>query len=300
MSHRPVEVDELELTVADVAENVRKLKAKLPQLEDLSDSRAPRARFIPADTLQVMGEQYLKDRKARLAAMAAGHSGFVSASAAPGNLAAWSLEAEIALTLHHLVFRILRHHARASYVLDIRTERRGTERRRVVYRHNPATEDPKLVDVHLAPAAAAGIDVVLGPPPGDRADSYQVAGYLYELLWTVDSIGLVRATASEINHLLTTVTYFLEGEDRRAFGECPFCDQPSLVLYEESQVVRCERSRGRDGKRPPCRCAYAQCPCHLDPDFVHHWSMQRPPQARDSFQTLENQLTAARRIKETR
>lgn len=296
----PAEFSDLELLAADVAENVRRLKLKLPALEDMSDSRRPSRTFIPINTLRVMGEQYVKDRRARIQGMAAGFPGAGTVSPAPGNMGAWALEAEITLSLQHLVQRLLRHHVTTSLVLGERVERRAGRNVRVIYRRDSAADDPMLTVLGLAPAGVAGVDVVLGTLQRSTATAVDLAGYLYELLWTVDAIGLVRSTGTEITHLLTTVTTFLEGEEREAFGHCPFCDQPSLVLYRDLQMVRCERARDRDGRRPTCRCPYAQCPCHTDADYVHQWFAERPAGARDSLETLNVQITAARRIKETR
>lgn len=254
----PAQVDPLEDLAADVAVVVRKLQRQIPLVDELRDSRQPGRPFIPPSVKQVMGDQYVKDRRARREAEVAGFPPGSGASPAPGNMPGWALVAEFTLTLRNQLTRLLAHHAR-----------QGVSRR--------------------------GLETVLGPIPGSEATARDLAGYLYELLWTIDRASLVRDVAREITHLRQLATRLLDGEDRQQLREqstCPYCRAGALVAYIESGVIECDRVHDPAGHLVPCLCPLdaphqVGCRCREDPAFTHTWLVDRPLSSRNSWKYLQ-------------
>lgn len=110
------------------------------------------------------------------------------------------------------------------------------------------------------------------------------------------------AVQRDLDHLVTTCRRALFGEDRMHLGTCPHCRRPTLVVYLQTGVIRCERPRNEDdGRTPRCKCdpedpasqlagASQLCPCHSDPKFDHHWLRDRPGSHYLSWPALQTAL----------
>jgi hypothetical protein len=104
----------IQLTLDDAqveaATLLRQLDSYRDQLRRLRDSRQPGIPFVPRSTREAIGRQYVAERKAQAAARAAGYPSTLGNTHSPGNLAVWTLDAEIETTLVDVRRRILAAH----------------------------------------------------------------------------------------------------------------------------------------------------------------------------------------------
>lgn len=101
----------LEDAQVEAATLLRLLDTRWDQLKSLRDSRGPGLAFVPRSTREAIGRQFSADRTANRAARAAGYPEPLGNTHTPGNMAAWTLVAEIESTLVDVRRRILAAHA---------------------------------------------------------------------------------------------------------------------------------------------------------------------------------------------
>lgn len=237
------EQQRLEDTLLDAAHELGRIRAEWPLVVALGDSRQAGLGFVPADVRERLGAAYAQEKQERRArssdparglGASAGEAQPLGVGRTPGNIGAWSLSAELALMLRDWIRRVVADH-RASG------------------------------------ASLRGIAIVAGTLPAEPSDR-QILDHLRELLWTITKIGRARALVADLQHYADRIRDFLDGDHRRELpGACPWCHRRTLVLYQESGVIRCEGPRGADGYAVPCTCNNGACGCHEDPAWTHTW-----------------------------
>lgn len=104
----PTPEELLDDVLTDVSKYLRNLASWMPLVRELSDTQRE-SPFIPESTRQAIGRQYAAGRSGPQQAYATDSRG--TRSVAPGNMTSWALEADVEMTLRHLLRFVLRHQA---------------------------------------------------------------------------------------------------------------------------------------------------------------------------------------------
>jgi hypothetical protein len=243
----PVTLDDVQLEAAVL---LTKVDTSWSQVDLLTDTHQPGISFVPRSTREAIGRQYAAERTSRRAAQVAGYPAPLGGDHAPGNLAAWTLSAEIETTLMDVRARILKGHAaRGTCAVPRRVYSKPTRRTLPAIVRELIWTIPTLVLARL------------------------VVRELTHLVEAIDRL-LEGEDRTELDgrcpHCdgLTLVVYLHSGTIR--------CERPK------------NRATGRRPKcvcsDPLCGCHANPA------GYIHSWSRDRRPGAPDSWQALSDRL----------
>lgn len=127
--------------------------------------------------------------------------------------------------------------------------------------------------------------------PGEPTTSDHIA-HLRALAWTAPSIPLLASIQRDLERLVESATYVVDGNDRIQLGNCPHCGtktENTLVVYFKTGIVRCDRDP-RTGHYSPCVCGDPYCACkHKPVSHRHEWHRDRGA-ARNGWWALSDRM----------
>lgn len=253
----PTPAELLDDVLTDVSRHLRNLASWMPLVRELSDSRDGDD-FLPQSTREALGRQHA-NRNAG-AQLSYGTDARGTHSPAPGNMTSWALEADVEMTLRHLLKFVLRHEG----IVDAKGR---------VLNHTRAE-----------------------PVPAEETTE-QLIGRIRATFMRITDLRIATAVVVDLEILAETVRRVLFGENRTQLpSACPYCARNSLVVYLETGVIRCERTRDAEGRTPACRCHSRHdvdgqpCPCATQPRFEHHWLRDRSGNHPHSWPSLHRAL----------
>lgn len=194
-------IDLLEDAKADAVRMLTDLAADLDLVHALRDSHQLRPGFPGLETLEIQGQMVRTERAQRALRLKAGEPVGTGEIAAPGNLNALSVDAEVWATLHDHVRRIVRHLNQMG-ACSIVAVREGLTTKQL---------------------GTLLLGLVEGIPFNAAAETL------------VD--GIIR----DLEHLVEEVDQLLNGNPRARLGACPHCGRNTLVAYFREDLIRCDR-----------------------------------------------------------
>ena len=244
---------EIHATLAD-------LRALLPDLQLLTDTRQLGAGFSTPESRDAMDRMIRAERTARrthpirrddhgnpivgLKWLHGSEATYVAGEhATPGNFRGIATLAEVTFTLTSHIHRI----------------------RRTLLASGQPDPEPELL------TRRAALD--------ETGDVLHLIGRLARLVVAAPSATLLAPIDRELEQLVDQVALVVDGPDRSHRPDpCPHCGNHSLIRYEATRrrpqpFTRCERDpRWKSRHFRPCVCSSAICQCKTDPvAFRHEW-----------------------------
>lgn len=268
---------------AEIHASLNDLRALLPDLELLTDTRQLGTGFSTPASRDAMDRMIRAERTARrshpvrrdptgrpivgLKWLNGTEATYVAGEhATPGNFRGIATLAEVAFALTGHIHRI---------------------RRVTLASGHPDPEPARSTTTRTAIAAAPRPAGFIGPMPAvttivaadERPHVNELADRLDQLVDAAPSPTLLAPVERDLADLVDQVSTVVDGPNRSHRPDpCPHCGHHTLIRYEATRtrtqpLIRCERDpRWKAGHYRPCVCSSAICQCKTDPvAYRHEW-----------------------------
>lgn len=133
--------------------------------------------------------------------------------------------------------------------------------------------------------------------PHLEPDLFQLVDYVRALVQASHTHDLLTETYRDLRRVVEGATLVVDGNDRTQLGDCPHCGLPTLVVYFNTGVIRCDRDP-RTGHYAPCVCPDSYCDCKRKPvSHRHEWRRDQNT-GPNGWWTLSDRLALTRTTKE--